>query len=89
MSGPAWMGPPAADGSVSITKAQFPRFVFSVARRLSLRLNVGRAALAREESRGTHFRTDFPESIDAWRCSLRLKKRGDGLAMEKVERGVQ
>lgn len=44
------------------------------------------AAKAREESRGTHFRNDFPESEEAWRCSIRIKKDGDGMVVEKVAR---
>lgn len=33
------------------------------------------AALTREESRGTHFRSDFPEQDDGWRVRL-LYQRG-------------
>ncbi|TAH34881.1 MAG: L-aspartate oxidase [Planctomycetota bacterium] len=33
---------------------------------------VARAALFREESRGTHFRTDYPHSDEAWRVHTRL-----------------
>lgn len=44
------------------------------------------AAKAREESRGTHFRGDFPGTGDAWLCSIRLKKSGEGMAVEKIAR---
>lgn len=37
------------------------------------------AALTRQESRGTHYRTDFPERDDtAWRCNLLVSRAADG-----------
>ncbi|MCD8351600.1 MAG: FAD-binding protein [Planctomycetaceae bacterium] len=44
------------------------------------------AALKREESRGTHLRTDFPEKKDEWRCSVRIRREGDEMRVETVAR---
>jgi len=35
---------------------------------------VTEAALLRQESRGAHYRTDFPESLDAWKHSIVFRK---------------
>lgn len=43
-----------------------------------------RASLMREESRGTHFRTDFPKmDNDKWLCNIAVKKVNDEMALEK------
>ena len=46
-------------------------------------LAVCRAALERTESRGAHFRTDFPRENDRiWLKNIRIRKTGSGLALE-------
>ncbi len=42
-----------------------------------------RGALMREESRGAHFRSDFPQTDDPrWRGSIFTKKSGEGMQLE-------
>jgi succinate dehydrogenase/fumarate reductase flavoprotein subunit len=44
------------------------------------------AALTREESRGAHYRHDFPAQDDQrWMCSLRIELAGAGLALRRCE----
>lgn len=50
---------------------------------------VSLAALAREESRGVHFRTDFAEPRDAWHCHLRLSLQGEGQGDGQEARGLR
>ncbi len=43
-------------------------------------------ALAREESRGAHYRADFPNQDDArWKCSLRVDLAGGELRIRRLE----
>lgn len=44
------------------------------------------AALAREESRGTHNRNDFPEQSYEFNCSIRLRKASDDIRIECIAR---
>ncbi len=37
------------------------------------------AALRREESRGAHYRVDFPVSLERWRCRQILRRNSEGL----------
>ena len=53
---------------------------------VTLALLVTRAALWREESRGGHFRTDFPEPRDEWRVHSVQKIGGEISAGEKLQR---
>ena len=44
---------------------------------------ITRCAIMREESRGAHFRKDFPKTDDKkWRGNIFLKKSGDGMSLE-------
>ncbi|MFO0984084.1 MAG: L-aspartate oxidase [Planctomycetota bacterium] len=45
---------------------------------------MARAALLREESRGVHYRTDFPESDDSrWRGHMEMRRDSEGSAEER------
>ncbi len=45
---------------------------------------LGTAALFREESRGGHFRLDFPELDDEnWKCNIVIREEGGCLSLRK------
>ena len=46
---------------------------------------VAQAALWREESRGGHYRSDFPEQRDEWRFHSVQKQGGDVFAAPTIE----
>jgi len=44
---------------------------------------ITRFALAREESRGVHLRTDWPEQSEKWQCNLMAAQSPQGLKIER------
>lgn len=44
------------------------------------------AALASEESRGTHSRSDFPAQCAGFNYSIRLKRDANGIKTERIAR---
>ncbi|MFJ4085416.1 FAD-binding protein [Pseudomonas psychrophila] len=60
------------DGSICSPYAQVHRAV-------SVAQAIARSALLREESRGAHYRVDFPEIDDAWTCSITVQRQPDGI----------
>ncbi|MCB1024945.1 MAG: FAD-binding protein, partial [Acidobacteria bacterium] len=53
-----------------------------------LAMLVTKAALWREESRGGHFRTDFPETLDTWQLHSIQKQNSDISTSEKINFGA-
>jgi aspartate oxidase len=74
-----------AAASLTDLREQASGDTFTEQRALSGLLLAG-AALAREESRGTHNRTDFPEQRDEFNCSIRLRNEGGKIISERVGR---
>ncbi|MGB9825626.1 MAG: hypothetical protein ACPLRU_03035, partial [Desulfofundulus sp.] len=64
-------------------KAEAPREIreaFEAENLILTGLMVAHSALLREESRGTHYREDFPaEGGPAWQCNIRISRGEDGL----------
>ena len=84
-----------ADGlstALSILNELFVQFGKPVATREAIELanmiNAGwlvtRAALEREESRGAHFRSDFPALDEKWHCHLLLREENGELIIERA-----
>jgi len=48
---------------------------------------IARAALAREETRGAHYRLDFPEQSEEWVKSIVIKADGERLRLSFVKPG--
>ena len=73
----------AADQQVQGLAAQLPRpapdqrSVQELANMLQVARLVTRAALTRTESRGAHYRLDFPDTDEAWRRRVRLQRGRD------------
>jgi L-aspartate oxidase len=70
-------------GHYAMDKVFDGRFAWEAQNMLTVMRLVATAAGLRTESRGVHYRTDFPELDDAaWRCRLVLFRAGGGLAHE-------
>ena len=52
---------------------------------LTLSRLIAQSALVREESRGTHFRTDFAQSSEAWRAHTLARPLHSGAHVRGVE----
>ena len=78
--------------ALSILNELFVQFGKPVATREAIELanmiNAGwlvtRAALEREESRGAHFRSDFPSLNENWHCHLLLREENGELVIERA-----
>ena len=44
---------------------------------------IARCALSREESRGVHVRSDWPQQIETWCCNLVARAKGGKIHVEK------
>ena len=56
---------------------------------VTLAILVTKAALWREESRGGHFRTDFPETLEDWHVHSIQKSGAEISSSEKINFGIQ
>ena len=57
--------------------------ILDVRNQLKIAELIVRAALERDESRGSHYRTDCPEMHDDGRYNIFLRKGGDGVHLER------
>lgn len=55
---------------------------FQLKNRLAIGRLMAKAILAREESRGTHYREDKPETVESWRRRIVLQKGSDCMPRE-------
>lgn len=46
---------------------------------------VAQAALIREESRGAHYRSDFPAEDPAWTCNITIRRDGEEMRLAREE----
>lgn len=64
-------------GTYTLDKIFDDRLGWEVQNLLTIGMLMTRAAHWRQESRGTHYRVDFPESLDAWRMHDQWRIGGD------------
>ncbi|MEM2077559.1 MAG: hypothetical protein QXV03_07775, partial [Sulfolobales archaeon] len=46
-------------------------------------LSIATSALERRESRGSHFRVDYPEEVSGWIKSIRVELRGGRIVVSE------
>ena len=76
-----------AEGQLTDLKASSGRSLaeaYEVRNMVSLGRCVAQAALAREESRGVHFRKDHPREGGRWLCSLEIRMESGSVTVRKV-----
>jgi succinate dehydrogenase / fumarate reductase flavoprotein subunit len=68
----------AADLDIEGAPERGVEFAYNLRFMLPVAEAVLRGALLREESRGAHYRKDFPEEQDAWRKTILYRRVADG-----------
>ena len=58
---------------------------FELLNMLTIARLMGESALSREESRGTHFRSDFPATSPDWKANTQLAARSEGQSIVGLE----